>query len=531
MKKFAFILLSLLLAITLIACTDSGDGAGTTAGDTGNAVTTTAPVTDDQPPERAPEGELDGQLTLSDVKTITLDPSVTHQEIESFGASGAWWSQIIGTGPVREKVAKLLFDPVEGIGLNSYRYNIGGGSTEDGARSSSIGDIWRRTESFETEPGVYNWKKDRGAVWFMKRAAELGVDEIVMFVNSPLERMTVNGKTYADETSANKSNLAPENYEEFAKYVLDVAEHFKEEGLPIKYISPINEPQYGWDYPAGVGHAQEGCHYSNKEIIDILRVFVEKIGEREGLKGVEICAPDGGSWNPDTLVFSELIAKDEVLGQYLSGIDNHSYWSTTEVKRDFKKVFDEKYPNLKFRQSEWCQMENGRDLTMESALELAKIVYEDMTILDCVSWQYWIAVSCYDYHDGLIYTDAQGNDLQVPKRLWSLGNYSRFIDRGYTRIDCTTTERIPGVSLSAYKGANEYGEDETVIVIVNEGRNERNVNFAGLDTSAYNRISVNVTDEEHDLEETYYAEFLDGTAVSVPAQSVVTVVISNRTDA
>lgn len=96
------------------------------------------------------------------------------------------------------------------------------------------------------------------------------------------------------------------------------------------------------------------------------------------------------------------------------------------------------------------------------------------------------------------------------------------------RIGC----KLPNTSktvVSAFQGKNEYGEDETVIVITNLGDTERSINFAGLDTSACNRISVNVTGKDHDLEETYYSEFRDGTAITVPAGSVVTVVISNRT--
>ena len=511
MKKLLILILSLMLVTTLIACGGNEDA----------AETTNAPVDTSEPEE------LDAQLMLSDLKTITVDTSVRHQEIESFGASGAWWSQIVGVNEsTRERVAKLLFDPEEGIGLNCYRYNIGGGSRDTGANSPSIGDVWRRTYSFKDKNGDYDWSRDEGAVWFMKKASEYGVDEIVMFVNSPIESLTRNGRTYADTTQSNKSNLPPENYEAFANYVLDVAEHFKAEGLPIKFISPINEPQYTWDYATDNVWGQEGCHYSNSEIVDILKVFVEKIGERDGLDGVEICAPDGGSWNNDTLQFNLAIMRDKTLGQYFTAIDNHSYWTETATKRMFKQQMNKVAPNVKYRESEWCEMTTGRDLSMDSALTLAETVYEDMTILDCVSWQYWIAVSCYDYRDGLIYTDTNGGSVQVPKRLWAMGNYSRYIDRGYTRVDCTPAEKR--LSVSAYEGTNENGEKEIVLVVVNKYDKAINIDFAGVDSSVYNRISVHVTDKSHSLSRTYYAEFLDTTAITISAQSVTTIVISSK---
>lgn len=514
MKKLLFLILSLLLIVSLIACT--GNGSGSETGDTSDVGADTSD-----------REKLDEQLSLTNLKTVTVDASVRHQKIESFGASGAWWSQIVGVNEsTREKVAKLLFDPEEGIGLNCYRYNIGGGSRDAGSKSHSIGDVSRRTYSFKNSAGEYDWSRDEGAVWFMKRASDYGVDEIVMFVNSPLESMTKNGRTYADPNMSSKSNLPRENYGAFAEYVLDVAEHFKSEGLPIKYISPINEPQYTWDYASDYVWGQEGCHYSNSEIVDILKVFVDEIGKRQSLTGVEICAPDGGSWNSDTLQFNLAIMRDETLGKYFTAIDNHSYWTDAMTKKTFRSQMDKVAPNVKYRQSEWCEMVAGRDMTMDSALVLAETIHDDMTILDCVSWQYWIAVSFYDYRDGLIYADASGNNVQIPKRLWAMGNYSRYIDRGYTRIGCTSEEKK--LAVTAYEGTNENGEKEVVLVFVNKYGNDVNVNFAGIDASVYNRISVHVTDKSHSLSNSYKAEFLGTTGITISGESVTTVVISGK---
>ena len=546
MKKYLVLILSIILVITLIACTENGggevtDGNGHESSDPAGDVTSGGDVTTDSDPgsgdettykeHEEPEPELDAQLDLSDVKTVTIDASVRHQVIESFGASGAWWAQYIGGNrKTRDQIAELLFDPVNGIGLNSYRYNIGGGSRNRGGKSPLITDPWRRAYSFEDSPGEYDWDNDRNAVWFMNKAVELGVDEVVMFVNSPLERLTKNGNAYGN--TGYVCNIAPENYGEFAKYVLDVAEHFKSEGLPIKYVSPINEPAFEW---AG---GQEGCHYSDDEVIAVLKVFVEEIQKREGLRGVEISGPEGSSWRhspsqweDDTLSLCMKIAKDRTLGKYFTALDAHSYWSVTDAKETFKSMMSRVAPNMKLRQTEWCQMEwqtSTDKVGMASGLVIANVIHEDMTILDCVSWSFWTALSAGDYGDGLVYTDTSGNNVRSSKRMWSLGNYSRFIDRGYTRIDCTAERSMRNVSASAYEGINEYGEAETVIVLINNGSGEQNINFAGLDSSSYNRISVNVTDKKHDLEETYYAEYKDGTAITLPGESVVTVVISGR---
>ena len=103
-------------------------------------------------------------VPMGKADTLTIDEEQTHQTIESFGTSGAWWSQYVGTwddkfqGTMRtnrERIATLLYDPTFGIGLTNYRYNLGAGSADSGN-----GDYWdpnRRAQSFEVAPGENDW--------------------------------------------------------------------------------------------------------------------------------------------------------------------------------------------------------------------------------------------------------------------------------------------------------------------------------------------------------------------------------------
>ena len=101
--------------------------------------------------------------------------------------------------------------------------------------------------------------------------------------------------------------------------------------------------------------------------------------------------------------------------------------------------------------TEWCEMVGGRDSGMDSALVLARTVHSDLTIANAAAWQYWIAVSRYDYRDGLLYTDYVGpgdeESLHETQRLWALGNYSRFLRPGARRIgaELEAVEQTEGV--------------------------------------------------------------------------------------
>ena len=40
---------------------------------------------------------LAGSVPAMAAETLTIDESTTYQTLESFGTSGAWWSQYVGT--------------------------------------------------------------------------------------------------------------------------------------------------------------------------------------------------------------------------------------------------------------------------------------------------------------------------------------------------------------------------------------------------------------------------------------------------
>jgi len=509
LKNLSFILISIFIFTILIStgCTRNGDSQKETEKQTEK--TTSA--------QQKEEGVKQENLA------ITIDENTVYQTIESFGASGAWWSQDVGGWTsltkdgieLREKIARLFFDTTEGIGLSAYRYNIGAGSAESGS-DSGITDVWRRAESFETEPGVYDWTKDENAVWFLTKAKDMGVSELVFFCNSPPVRLTKNGKAYGDAADGKStSNLPEENYEAFANYVLDITEHFISEGYPIKYVSPVNEPQ--WEWTGG----QEGCHYEPDEMVKFLNVFLDAM-EARNIEGLELSAPELGEWGNTSYPYYEAILKDERLSGYLKSLDIHSYWSDTSAKNSFRKWIAEKTSKeFSLKTSEWCEMKNGMDLSMDSALNLAAEIHTDLTALNVTSWQYWIAASCYSYRDGLIYVNTPGQGMTVAKRLWAMGNFSRFIRPGYVRVECSSDS--PDMQLSAYKGNDENGSERLVLVLINQKNNEYKI--LAKDFGKWSNGSVYVTDEKHELEKT--EEITANTEeIVLPPKSVVTILLN-----
>ena len=464
-------------------------------------------------------------LAEEDVMLLTVDETAVHQTIESFGTSGAWWSQYMGLWDVpyngnmlfkmsvREQIATWLYDRRFGIGLTNYRYNLGAGSADSGLGDYS--DVNRRAQSFETAPGVYDWSKDEGAVWFLNKVTELGAEEIVLFFNSPLERLTKNGMAHLTP-GGEKSNIDPANYAEWAKYACDVAEHFIEEGIPVKFISPINEPQ--WDWAGG----QEGCHYEPTEIAAVYVAFLEEMQTRPLLEGVELSGPESGEWGGQTTKYVSALLNNLKLKEHLQAVDCHSYWTDTSAKISFRNWMDVRYPDVKLRMSEWCEMVNGSDFSMDSAIVLAQTLAEDLTVLDVVSWSTWVGVAPGGYHDGLMYAAEMGTgDISlVPlKRLWAYGNYTRYIRPGFTRVDIAGGDKLSAVAFTG----EEEGKKKLVVVAINDQYEEVNIKLEGA-FGQYNGIVAYETSSGKDLLQV--AERVANTAFTLTPRSVTTFVFS-----
>ena len=441
---------------------------------------------------------------------IKINPNVKYQTFEGFGASGAWWAQEVGGWDCRDEISSLLFSKEKGIGLRTYRYNLCGGSKESGR--GDIENPLRRGECFENENGEYDFSKDKNAVYMMKQAVKDGADEVIFFVNSPIERLTKNHKAHCDKGIPFKENLDKENYLPFAKYTLDVTEYFVKEGLPIKYLSPINEPFWKWT------GGQEGCHYRPKSAGEVMKVFAEEMNKREALKDVKLSGVENGDIRYFNKSYTRNLMKYHSVRKRIDSVDVHSYFITPVpipifkdrvgyLKR-FRKWLDKNYPNTDVKMSEWTHMQGGRDKTINSALVMAKVMFEDISILNVTSWQHWIAVSEVDYCDGLIYINLDDKSYEMTKRYYATGNFSKYIPFGATRIEAKCDDEE--LMLLAFRK-----NDKTVLIVINDTDKEKEINLPQSGVMA-------VTNEEDDLK-----EYVVSQTVKITAKSVNTVVMGD----
>jgi len=506
---------------------------------------------------------------------INVDETKIEQIMEGFGASDCWSGNFIGqywNEDKKQQIADWLFSQEfdsngnpKGIGLSEWRVNLGAGSWEQGTGSrigtvgftdlSNMSGSWeRRAESFLADINnpkgqdgkiAYNWNKQAGQQYFMAEAKKRGTEVFVLFSNSPPVPWTRNGFANKGEIGATvnangrytysdrNSNLKSENSKDFADYMADVAEHFVQLGYPIKYISPVNEPQWEWNEDK-----QEGTPWTNAEIARIVKDLDASIQARPsiaGPNGTKIMIAETAQWDfaysgaannvrDQINTFFESTSANYV-GNLVSMIPNlyagHTYFTHTDdnqminVRTALRQRAEQR--GVKLFSTEWCALALGTGIPnvesatyYEVALFMAKLAHSDIYVADTRTWSFWTAFDMerggksrysligvapgseiYDLDSWRTRPITASGSIKSQPTLWALGNYSLFVRPGFQRIELEgegiNTNGLLGLMGTAYKSPPGYkdtqGNDIDRIVSVY-------VNF----NNTANRLATNFSD-------------------------------------
>jgi O-glycosyl hydrolase len=461
-----------------------------------------------------PEPEMP-DVTPTPAIELNIDPSVQYQTIRNFGASDGWNAQTVGIyfpENKKEAIAELLFScdtlpdgTPKGIGLSAWRFNIGAGTSEQGA-ASRIDHYSRRTECFlNSDKTSYDWTKQAGQRWFLEKAAkQYKVEDIIGWQNSPPVYYTVRGLGFREYGDAKNSILKKEHYADFGNFLANVVNHFKEEGINFKYISPLNEPQWDWSASSAGGLvSQEGTPWMNQEISDVVKAihtaFVQK-GVTAGqfiteAGSITHLLNDGtGYYAKQLYTFWDKTSPMSVanLSSLSNKVSSHSYWTDASAedmvarRHQLRDQIKNLNPELEYWQTEYCLMGTGykqghpngatRTLTaMECALSTARVLHNDLAEADATAWQWWTTfefdskASAEDRYALIRFelnkemTDGVYRDTKL---LYALGNYARFIRPGMKRIRVERSDNMNAVDAVTNQMISAYCDDKQLVVVI-----------------------------------------------------------------
>lgn len=466
---------------------------------------------------------------------VKIDIDRQYQTIEGFGASSAWIFQALGNvedEDLKNKAIDMLYGN-DGLGLNIFRYNIGGGGRESdnywdplrGEESFFIADRFLGDYSVFEDESNYDFARDKGVVDMLIRALETGnVRKIVFFAGSPHYYMTKNGKTHGEHDFDN--NLKEECYTAFSHYLLTITNYFYreivsryDENIKI-FISPVNEPQWGW---GGDGATQECCHFDPEPLAKFYDEFYNVLDEYNQNNGTSFVMDifESARYSLDDIApyvkeFEKYAWFDDI-----KSLSVHTYGTNLDIttRKNFRNYLDGHCADKNVTVSEYCIMEHGVDKTIDRGIYQAKVMLRDLKYVDVTEWSYWLAVSAGDYEDGLVYWNdfGDGDILWVSKRYYAMKHYSNNIPNGSRRIKATYSGALSsnGVECVAFETPN----GEIVLIVINDSKRDHKVKVEG----AYKNVAHVLTNESVDWE---IEEFEYSDCLSVDAKSINTYIFS-----
>jgi glucuronoarabinoxylan endo-1,4-beta-xylanase len=327
---------------------------------------------------------------------VVVNLGSTQQKISGFGASTAWGSTMSTAD------ADLLWSTSSGAGLSLHRIRI----APDGTTS---------------ETNIAKLAVARGAtVW----------------------------ATPWTPAAANKSNNSTvmgtlTNGQAHANALANFVNTMKNNGVNIYAVSAQNEPDADVTY--------ESCSYTGASLASFIGTYM---GPALASTGAKIMAPETQNWC-GFKGYADAIMSNSSAASYTSIIATHEYGCRdASHKVPYTAGIQ---AGKEFWETEiYDTASSTADPGMGSALRVTQMIHDALTVANMNAWHFWwVYPSTTD--NGALWDKGTN---APSKRLWIMGNYSRFVRPGYQRV--STSGSVPsGVLFSAYKNPS----DGTVVVV------------------------------------------------------------------
>jgi glucuronoarabinoxylan endo-1,4-beta-xylanase len=425
--------------------------------------------------------------------SATADWNNVHQRIDGFGASSAWnptWSTA---------EADLLFSTnnnisyqgatFNGVGLSLLRNHIVFGSNT--AASTVLTTV---------ETNIMLLAQARGArVWSAPWTPAAGFKSTNDIYDTNVATAGgINGGSYL----GNGNNATNVSYaSQLANYVASMKNTY---GINLYALSLQNEPD------AQVT-SYEACQWTGTQVHD----FVPNLSAALSAKGfgsLKIIVPESEDWSGDTALWMPTL-NDPNTAAMVSIVANHDYVEDNGVG-------DQSVPaalnvNGKARWETEVALLSGSDSSIANGVYYAQRIYEFMTQANVNAYHYWWLVSGAAGNEGLLDSSAA-----VTKRLFTFGQYSRFVRPNYNRIDATSSDST--LLVSAYK---DSASTSFAIVAVNTNPNTDMIETFSLTNFTAGTVTPWMTSVSNNLAQMAAVSLVNGSfTYLVPAMSVVTFV-------
>ncbi len=353
--------------------------------------------------------------------------------------------------------------------------------------------VSRGVESFMDTDGTYDWTRDGPGMYFLRAAEAANVSSITFFINAAPSGLNATTVSLAPCGGTLEATAIPA----FVTYIETVLAYWTNEGITVDYISPMNEPddsfsscgQEGMDVPLSIRTA----------VFQQLRAALSSSASI-GAKAVEIMGDETSQIASQALMHYENWLPETITGQYIDAIAVHMYdWPDDATLLNYGQLVKNSsvggsplpvkmteissFQSASSIHSEWgwtgpSIMSAQYDPTMSSALDMARMIWQWLTLVNAESFDWWTAVSTMmpcspstdascativnsgnGWNDALIYIDpdyqtTKDYNFYLTKRFWVFRHFTKFIRPGSVRYDIPNEVLPYGTVAVASLGTN-----------------------------------------------------------------------------
>ncbi|MDR2942513.1 MAG: hypothetical protein LBV17_07985 [Treponema sp.] len=481
--------------------------------------------------------------------TIKINYNEYRQEIDGFGGSDAWTGLPKDFGTA-QMLVNLLYSKTYGIGLTILRNRIPFRERLQGDDSPGVNDGFVSLKSDNTYDYTVNsngtktfnlnWKswdlsftKD-----LIRQILDLGKDgpEKLIIMSSPWTTPNNRVTQWKEDVSGVNAKLdykidwskpdiwgrlKKDKYEDYADLLADYALNFEAKmGAPLAILSIQNEPNYKVDY--------ESAYWNGANLRDFLNIVAQRFpkkGVTLGKNGLGIMMPEFENFD---INYSEMI-KPSIDSQASNSIITHIALHQYNGAYDpTDKAGAKAFPDIIATGKRFWQTEvsgSGGQLPpgtgIDNALFYARMIHYDFTFSETNAFLYWWLWKNQDrdrnFPGGLINV-LDGETIVTSKRLYAIGQFSRFIRPGWFRIESDTSPKY-GIYSSAYRNPKT---NEIAIVLVND-RNAENILSLDLSGAEFSDISAWRTSANEELKKLGKQKTQSNTMnIKLPPKSITT---------
>src|SRR5579883_153859 len=359
-----------------------------------------------------------GTVRHAAASDVVVSPQQTEQRIDGFGASSAWTAQALSAAD-----ADLVFSPDKGVGQSLLRVRM----APDGTCLEVV------TAQEAQARGAKVW----ATPW------------------SPPAAWKTSG-------NVNDGGLLPAHADDWANAMVSFVQYMRSNGVDLVGLSAQNEPDFRCTN-------YECCSYTTQELDSFIAghlgpAFADAGLLDSGTAPFSLIAPETEGWM-DFPRFSSAVLGDTTGSPFVGTFATHEYNGLPAADPQANQAVAA--AGKAFWETEISDTKSvGADPGMGSALVVAQLINDALVQANVNAWHYWWLRPNLGTSDNSALWD---NTAGWTKRLYVMGNYSRFVRPGYYRVGATATPN-QNVSVTAfYESPSGTPPLKLVIVAINGG--------------------------------------------------------------